>query len=122
MVAGAVAVMHQGRSRKQNPSQVPNPPPWHCSRSALPEEPSRRRSAIGVADKVLEARLNVLWRRAEWSCECVQNTPASWGVTVTLYMGSAIAAQVTARTIDEVLRVSSFWREVIVGPLRQSGN
>jgi hypothetical protein len=59
---------------------------------------------------------NVLWRLAEWRCEYAPNTRRSSGGTVSLYMGAARAAQHETHSLDEMLRVSSLWRQIILGP------
>ena len=63
----------------------------------------------------LHARFDDLWRYAEWRCVYVPRIDRPVGI-LTLYMGSAIIAQIEADTVDEMLRVSSWWRELITSP------
>jgi hypothetical protein len=75
---------------------------------------SSRGSGSAVAE-CFQNRLGVFWRHQEWSCEYVAATPPTARGTVKLFMGSALAAQHSAYTLNEVLRVASYWRAVIVG-------
>ena len=63
----------------------------------------------------LHGRFGDLWRQAEWRCVYAPRIDRPGGI-LRLYMGSAMIAQVEAHSVDEMLRVSSWWREVITAP------
>ena len=66
----------------------------------------------------LHARFDDLWRYAEWRCVYVPKIDRPVGI-LTLYMGymgSAVVVQIEPQHVDEMLRVSSWWREVVASP------
>ena len=62
-------------------------------------------------------RLRVLWRHAEWRCECLPAAVPSARETLALFMGETLVAQHQPRNLHDALRVSSAWREIIVAPV-----
>ena len=64
----------------------------------------------------------MLWRDAEWRCEYAPNISGSPGGIVSLYMHAALVAEHEAHGVDEVMRVSSFWRELVLGPGDSAGS
>jgi len=82
-----------------------------------------RPKAFAVAQELLlirlvkgsvATRLRVLWRCAEWRCEYVPGEEISPRGRVVLFMGAAVVAQHWPCTVDEILRVSSRWRQTVV--------
>lgn len=64
----------------------------------------------------LQDRLNVLWCHREWRCEYLPSTASAEPGSVRLFMGSTAVVEHQAPTLNEMLRIASFWREVVVGP------
>jgi hypothetical protein len=62
--------------------------------------------------RLLERRFNLLWRSSEWRCEYAPAGHA-FGGTVNLYMGRALVTRQAVASLDDMLRVSSSWREAI---------
>ena len=75
---------------------------------------SKPRTVVRVMNQIQDY-CGVLWRRSEWRCEYApaENRP---GGTVTLRMESAVVAELGVESPDELLQVSSTWREMIDGP------
>ena len=70
-------------------------------------------TVVGVME--IQDYCGVLWRRSEWRCEYAPagNRP---GGTVRLRMESAVVAQLEIESQEELVQVSSIWRELIERP------
>ena len=64
----------------------------------------------------LQDRLNVLWCHREWRCEYLPSSASAVPGSVHLFMGPTAVVEHQTATLDEMLRIASFWREVVVGP------
>ena len=62
----------------------------------------------------LSSRFGVLWRCSEWCCEYVPGVERSSAGRIVLSMGDEVVAQHTPFDLDDIFRVSSSWRQIIV--------